>query len=459
MTLLYFLQAFLIGTSSSMSHTLRTLGRSRGNHIAGYDTGLNLDYDFAINQEFSRMSKDGQQDAIEILKTVGNTPKELNGKRQSDYFFGKAKDLNSKNASATLTQSEHYHQYEDQPDQDYETVPTTCSRNTKWTHCSKSCGLGMQVRYITDSNCLNFKRETRLCHDKFCLSVSPMPIVLKNTAHGFSSETARKRGERFSRRHSRNFLVSAVSPTSEKRWDRRPKTAALMTRRVNAVPKVLKKGKSSVEPRIKKEKKEKISEIAKITSKTTVVSSHYFTVAPTSEPLTYAGDQTNNFSSQRKFCRIKDNILIKPKRRTKITYAGCTTKKEYRLNFCVDTCGTKNKQSCCTKHKVKNIRVKFYCNLDKLMKKRYHQLSQNEKLENSLKSPLTNTKIPSSTTNIDGFYGNCRTTRRASRKRNSRGERIKYCTFTKNLEIIKNCKCGKKSKCASESLDKRIGKN
>merc|ERR1712173_75488 len=105
-----------------------------------------------------------------------------------------------------------------------------------------------------------------------------------------------------------------------------------------------------------------------------------------------------------KFCRQKKNILIRPKKKSKISYAGCTSRKEYKLNFCTDACGAGSKQTCCQKHKVKQVKIKFYCKMDELMLKKEKLLKQKIMLENSLRDPDQD-EIKYDPKSVDGYYG------------------------------------------------------
>ena len=281
-----------------------------------------------------------------------------------------------------------------------ETNPVTCNQDTKWTRCSKSCGLGMQVRYVMAGNCYDFERETRLCHDSFCLPDNPFPIVTKR---GFSDKTQikykGKSRKKTGRSRKRTGVSSKLDSSSGKKNERRKQ-------------KNKKTPKSSRSPTAADDESNRKKKHLK---------------SPTEVQL-------HSRRENLKYCRSKKNNMVRPKRKSKIRYAGCTSRKEYKLNYCTEVCGLGPHQTCCQKNKVKQVRVRFYCKMQDLIKEKQKRMQQQLRLQNSLRNPEEQ-EAEAQPNALDGYYGNCKATKRG-----------KYCTFSKNMEIIKNCKCSKKTK-------------
>ena len=106
--------------------------------------------------------------------------------------------------------------------------------------------------------------------------------------------------------------------------------------------------------------------------------------------------------SVKKQCR-KKKTNIKKTGRIFLNYAGCTTRKSYSLKYCVKTCGTAKKPMCCEENKMKTFNVRFYCRTDNFE---------------------------------DGDWESCRKSRDG-----------KYCSFVKEMAVVKSCKCGKNINC------------
>ena len=336
---------------------------------------------------------------------------------------------------------------------------SSCNRDPAWTHCSKSCGLGMQVRYVPDQDCIGFLRETRLCHDKFCLLEEQLKVYTENKRNG-KLRSVRKNSSSGSRRRA-NGRGSRNRKLRKNRKNRQKQEVANSFLEINGIQEgskqvtiIAKPSYSGPENRLSRRKNFQTPNYKNRQIR------HIFHAQPKAN---------SNLSKigKAKFCRQKRNNLIRPKQKSKIAYAGCMSRKTYRLNYCTDTCGTspnpnpksrKQKQKqrtvCCEKNKVKQVNVKFFCNINEIRIRKEKQLRQMMKLKNQLMDPDDEQNYKPINWDdykqkLDGQYGNCQKTK-------GKG----YCTFTKKMELIKKCKCSKKVKCLSEqsyrTMDKKL---
>lgn len=338
--------------------------------------------------------------------------------------------------------------------------PESCNSDTKWMPCSKLCGLGVQVRYKPNADCTDYVRETRLCHDRFCLADSPFPVMV--TKPSYDSEKSRKIGEKRKqklqllkkfrkRRRKKDRNNGGKSRKRKNIGDKRPKNKKIVAT-ATASASANKNTLTTKYPTTNNYPKTVIRKIKSTNNRRHMILS--------------TQDETLSNRVSAKFCRTKKNITIRPKIKSKIAYAGCLSKKSYRLNYCTDTCGNGQRETCCSKHRVKSVSVKFYCDLNKILNKKMKQLKMQKKLRQNLRLPSTkNTNSsqiwePDSDSNqsfdfiklrqetLNGVYAPCKKTRKG------------LCTFTKNMEIIKSCKCSKKTACPTkenfDKIDRRI---
>ena len=339
---------------------------------------------------------------------------------------------------------------------------SSCNRDPAWTHCSKSCGLGMQVRYVPDQDCIGFLRETRLCHDKFCLLEEQLKVYTENKRNGklrsvrknSSSKNSSRR--RASGRGSRNRKSRKNRKNRQKQENKNNNNNNNNFLEINGIQEgskqvtiIAKPSYSGPENRLSRRKNFQTPNYKNRQIR------HIFHAQPKAN---------SNLSKigKAKFCRQKRNNLIRPKQKSKIAYAGCMSRKTYRLNYCTDTCGTspipnsrKQKTVCCEKNKVKQVNVKFFCNINEIRTRKEKQLRQMMKLKNQLMDPDDEQNYKPINWDdykqrLDGQYGNCQKTTKGKG----------YCTFTKKMELIKKCKCSKKVKCLSEqsyrTMDKKL---
>ena len=213
-------------------------------------------------------------------------------------------------------------------------APTLENTGTSWTPCSKSCGMGVQVRYAPNLNCNKIERQTRLCHLRPCEATSRQENVVVDDPN------------------SQFFVKKAI--TGRKRSKQRFSRNYRNIERLHDSKKSRKNGK--------------------------------------------------NRNPVKRICR-KKKTNIRKTGKIFLNYAGCTTKKTYSLKYCIKTCGTFQSPMCCEETVTKSIKVKFWCRTDNFE---------------------------------DGDYENCKASRDG-----------KFCSFVKQLAVVKGCKCGNQVSCPS----------